>query len=672
MSDKAASAADILRKRSLLFSFRMRFSPQTQPVRQAAIDKILEQSLVLADYEVGWSVNDIQEQVGVWFRGGRPAITRLDIEDSLGRLTRVDRALAIPGGQETRYKLSDQALQEVGQLREEAETRFQGVVGRLFENAPGGDAAYAAPFLECLCVIFSELTEAYVRVLKEEITRDDLLRLPSVPRALREVNAKHEGIETEALEQGVLRFFRESCPEHDAIKWNMAQNYYVVKALGVDPSGYLLSRELFGNAVFYLDTNVIIDALEPRAQFHRSFQALSGACKALGIELAVCQISLEELERVVDHYRDLIGKVARQIPTETLPKVRGAFFEVYREAEASRGAADLDQLFAAFARPGERLRASYGVEVVDDPWFAQGEDEPETSELLAQVREERHARKQRAKGARSGLHDALLLRWVQLERERSPRGTWLLTLDTSLPGLPSPHQGARPRPLAITLDVLLQWIAAIAPADDGQAELAAVFSEAVKYRLLPQESFFELRDFLVFAEMELSCKELPAQDVEECIRYLKQVAPTLDPSLPADREKMAHEVSRFFADPGRKYKREVQRLEAQLEDLQAQRAREAARTSVRRRLACVLGVFVLVEAAAVWVAWRFAEGNNLLQKVVNFWDLVLAAVAVAGLLFHFLLGWGWVRKPSRAVRDASEPERAGRADAGEADPASGE
>lgn len=84
--------------------------------------------------------------------------------------------------------------------------------------------------------------------------------------------------------------------------------------IGLDPSGYLLSKEVFGNAVFYLDTNVIINALEPKAQHFKSFEVLSKACRQLRIELKICQISKEQLQRVVEWNRGVISKVVDRIP----------------------------------------------------------------------------------------------------------------------------------------------------------------------------------------------------------------------------------------------------------------------------------------------------------------------------------------------------------------------
>ena len=61
---------DIAHKRSILFSARIRFSPEIQPVRDTAIDKIIEQNLLVADYEGGLTLKEIENQGAVCFAGG--------------------------------------------------------------------------------------------------------------------------------------------------------------------------------------------------------------------------------------------------------------------------------------------------------------------------------------------------------------------------------------------------------------------------------------------------------------------------------------------------------------------------------------------------------------------------------------------------------------------------
>lgn len=675
--------SDIARKRSILFSARIRFSPETQPVRDTAIDRIIEQNLLIAQSDEGLSLEEIDEQGAICFAGGTPAISRLDMQKSLGRLVDGGRLIVSGRPGQERYRLSQQALQELWEAQRSTEARFERVVTRLFQNAEEGSSAYATPFLECLCIIFSRLGETYVGMIKGEISHEELLGLPSVLRALQEVQQKYQWIDGSLFEAAGFSFFRDSDPDYDAIKWNMAQNYYVAKALGLDPSGYLLSEEVFADAVFYLDTNVMIPGLEPKARHHRSFQALGSACHQLKISMNVCQISLDELQAVLEYQREIIPKVVDQIPPDTVPKIRGLFFRLYREELASEGTVNLDQLLASFDDPMEVLAGSYGVELIDDLWFVQAEDQPETEELLQAIRRDYQAKRGRNKARAVALHDALLLRWIQLERERSSSNTWLVTLDTSLPGF-LPEEGQAPgRPLAITLDALLQWMSPLAIGEDVEDEVAEIFSEAVRYGLLPQESFFELRDFLIFAEMEWSCKELPAEDVEECIRYLRVNAPNLDPSSPADREKLAYEISKFFADPSRKYTQEVQRLEAEkatineeykrkleeinaairerderIERLEKERIereenerKRAQKKSALIRLGIVILLVVAYEAIVVWLASNHAEGTTFFQKVINSWPfLALGAPLGIGLLVFIvgkerirILGWPFTR-----------------------------
>lgn len=660
--------SEMARKRSILFSARIRFSPETQPVRDTAIDRIIEQNLLIAQSDEGLTLEEIDEQGALCFAGGTPAISGLDMQKSLERLFEGGRLIVSGRPGKERYRLSQQALQELWEMQRSTEARFERVVGRLFENAEEGWSAYVTPFLECLCIIFARLGEAYVRMIKGEIGHEELLRLPSALRALQEIQQKYQAIDRSLFEAAVLSFFRDSDPDYDAIKWNMAQNYYVAKALGLDPSGYLLSKEVFGGAVFYLDTNIIIHALEPKARHHRSFQALSGACHQLQIKMNVCEISLKELEIVLEYQREIIQKVADQIPDETAPKVRGPFFRLYQEQLGPNGTVDFEELFASFDCPKEALAESYMVEFIDDLWFLEAENEPETEEFLNAIRCEYKAKTGRQKKSGSALHDALLLRWIQLERERFNRNTWLVTLDTSLPSFLPELGDVVARPLAITLDALLQWISPIAIREDVEDEVAQIFSEAVSYLLLPQDTFFDLRDFLVFAEMEWACKELPAEDVEKCIRYLRANAPNLDPSSPADREKLAYAISKFFADPSRKYAQEVERLEAEkarideeykrkveeihvairerderIEHFEKERVereekerKRALKTSALIRLSIVIALFILYEVVAVLLARQYGQGTTLLQKVINSWPL-LGLGPVIGLGLSYLL-----------------------------------
>jgi len=650
---------DIIRKRSILCAARMRFSPAMQPYREQAIDGFVRQYLLNSYSEEGSTLQELEREGGRHFPAASRAITRDDMSKSLERL--VTGGVVTLGGSRGRatFRLSENGLAELREAQSKAEGLFQAVVRRVFANAAEGPEVYAVAFLDALCRIFSRLAETYVRLLKGDVSRAEFLSEPAILRAVRGTGGRHRGMDQPTFEAGVLRFFREADPDYDAMKWNMAQNYYVARTLGLDATGHLLSKEVFGEATLYLDTNVVVDALEERARHHSGFRALSRACESLQIELNVCQISLDELGRVVDYNRELIPRVVRQIPEATAPRVGSIFFQLYRERSQANGRVDLDELFSRFVSARKALENEYGVGLVDDRWFYEAREEGATRNLAAAIKRESKERRGRGKGPASVVHDALLLRWIERERKRGNGRTWLVTLDTSLPGACRAPVGGSSRPCAITLDALLQWISPIAIDPDADEAIAAAFSEAIRYQLLPQEARFDLRDFVIFAEMEYECGELPADDVEECIRYLRTEAAGLDPADPRDRERMARAVSKFFADPGRRYRQEVARLEQQRrEDLakreevigeQKRRIKELEREEARiralslkqsacRRLAIGVVAFGIVESAIVYLAARYGAGDNLFQRVLNSWQYLAGAAAVCVFAGALLLG----------------------------------
>ena len=124
------SKNDIIRKRSVLFSARMRFSPEMQPVRQTAIDKILEQNLLAANSPSGLTLKELENQGAFCFAGGAPAISRVDIELSLGRLEQNNKVVLKGMGKHRKCKLSDDATNELWKLQESTENRFSRVVER--------------------------------------------------------------------------------------------------------------------------------------------------------------------------------------------------------------------------------------------------------------------------------------------------------------------------------------------------------------------------------------------------------------------------------------------------------------------------------------------------------------------------------------------------------------
>jgi hypothetical protein len=580
---------DIGLKRSLLFSARLRFSPQTQAIRETAIDKIIERNL-LAIHRLGClTLEEIRQQTPIGFANGVPTISRPDLRNGLNRLSVAGRVLAEGEGHETRYRLAPEVCQELEAVERRAQDELSRVVAQLFRNANKSVASYEAPFLYCLCLIFSKLGQGYARLLTGLTSQEGLMQGASIERAVKETAARHTAIDAEQFRYAVETFFQDNDISYAQIKWNLAQNFYIAKALGMDQGARLLSEELFKGADFCLDTNIVIDALEPIAAYHQTFRAFSLACQNLGIKLYIADISLEELNNVLDAYYVQLPKAARQVPEATAPKVRDVFYQIYRQHLKANGRVDINEVFANFRASRKTLIEQYGVEIIEGPFVETLRGTPETQNLIKALQKASIAKRGELKRARPVFHDALLLQLVNQIRKDTARDVRIVTRDSVLAGFRPKLEGAPNNPLALSFDAVLQWISPLGIYGTVEDEVAVLFSDALNYQLLPADNFFSVQEFALMADLDQECSTLPAEDVENCIRYLRTEGVSLDTSTPENREKLASAVALFNAQTGRKYKHELSRLEGEVkyERDERNRAVEFERNESERRVAAV-------------------------------------------------------------------------------------
>lgn len=630
---------DIKRKRSILLTTKLRFSSDVQPKKENAIDKIIEQILPFDKNKIGLTPHEIKNFI---YSESGSYILDDEIKNSIARL--IEREIIVSEKDRENnifYKLSEEAYLEVEKIKQRAEDTFNSILRRLFKNAKEGYKAYFDPFLEFLCIVFSSLGDEYVKILTGAFKKSDLLTGASFSLALKKIKENFPSIDRLLFKDAVITFFRDSDPDYDTVKWNMAQNYYVAKVLGMDPDGVLLSKEIFSKAVFYLDTNIIISALEPKDIYYESFLLFKDACKQLGIELKICQVSLDELDCLIKFQRGLLEKVVNQITDDLGKKIDSVFYQIYSEQKKSKETFDLDDVFINFNSPKDDLKDKFNVELEDDQWFYEAKKSPKVLNFSKDLKIRYSEMKGKYwKRDNAAIHDAILLFWLQ-ELRRENNNIWLITLDSSLPGAIPVTQNENSRSLAITLDLVLQWISPIVAQEGREVDFSETYGKMMRSRFLPQEKIFDLQDFLIFHQVGIDCKELPSEDVEKSIRYIKNELPTLDPSKPVDREKLGYELRKYFVSPDRKYKQQLEKLEKENETLKEQVANIEGyqqKISAWVRMGLTIILFFIIEAIIVYYASKYGQGENLYQKVLNSWYFLAIGPVITIILGWFIVG----------------------------------
>lgn len=648
---------EVARKRAILASARLQFSPELQEVREQAIDLCVEHLLFGLDCEEGIGFDDAVRLLTSQF-GAASSFVRLgELATSLSRLQARGGVVVL---ETDRYRLSASRREDLALTERAAKNRLNSVASVLFPNVGQRFSEYREAFYEVLSIVFSELGQAYVHVLTGRSSKADLNKAASVETALRYVRKSRKNLDQGVLAAAIRRFFEIPNPDFDALKWNLAQNYYISKSLGLDNGAQLLTRELFGGSNVLLDTNVLLHAVDADSSRHETFKTLAEICSVLGVDLQVAQISIDEARCVAAAARTTANKVHDVIPGNLAARIDNIFYRAYL-----RGGESLDEFFSRFDNLGERLK-TFGVDVVDDVWFSDPNNTRMFEAVRDQIRKDTAARKPRPKTYRAAMHDAQLLTWAAREAASGDK-VIIVTLDRSLRFADAGASTAQ----VISLDAMLQWLSPIAVTTSF--DFSRIFAESIKYQILPAENFFDLEDFIVFAEMEWDCKVLPPEDVEACLATIKASAGQLDPRSAADREKLARRVRKFFANPGRKLTEQKHEFEAKILQFEQKngelqethrsellshsehlaqvstllatlrtevgelrsavanrdtaigelsRTRDLLAISLAQwRRGVAAGTWLVILATVLWIAATFGDGNNLWQKVASSWSI---------------------------------------------------
>jgi len=639
-------AEDIIKKRAILLTTKLRFSPKTQSLKERAIDKIVEQILYTKENETGMTAIEIQDNSGL--KDCYYSLNIDFIENSLIRLQKENRIIKIINNGESSFKLTRKSRSNLEQIFLQAERNFNYISDKLFKNTTLDKDKYSQPFFKSLCILFSRLGDENISLITGELDYEKFNK-GIFYETLKDIEKEFPWVDINGFKNILITFFYDTDRQYDDIKWNMAQSYYISKALGLEGSKDLLTEHIFEKSSFYLDTNIVISALEPLDKNYKGFLTFNKACKKLGIKLNICEITIDELENWLAYQYDSFKKLTPLIPEEIYDKMNPSLVRVYHDKLKGDKDLKIEDFFSSYNDPGKKLKKYYGINTVIDRWFNNKATEVKTQQIARKIQHEYLLIKGSIKKWNACLHDAIMLLWIGNLRNCENKNIWFATLDTTLPTVKIEKTNNN---LSITLGALLQWIAPFTLSKNEEREFYTIFAEIIKNRLLPQEQLFDLKDFTIFKNLEIDCKTLPVQDVERCLESIKANAPNLNPNNPSDLIKLSYEVERFFLDIGRKYKSNEEQLKNRLykseqekdmilqefENLKNLNKKKELMRSALNKLFITIIIQVLVTSITIFLINIFGYGENLFQKISNHWQFVALTFAFFFIGGYFIIG----------------------------------
>ena len=646
-------------KQELLRLSRIRIDIETKVPREKAIDSIVEKGIYGCMRSDSCSSDDINKVIASL--GLMNGLRRNELTDSLDRLRQDHKIQKLDYG----FVLSQDRAKEIESEIQEANRRLDTIVDRIYapiiekRNKP----VLSKFFLEFISVIFAHFGEQWIKSLCNEAKPKDFLKETDIESIFIKLAKKHglAKAERESIKKLTIKFFEEDDPDYNYLKFNLSQSIFITKILGVDSPIDLFSQEIFCNSIFYLDTNIIFASLLPVSRHNTTFKELLRICKKIKVELCISSTTKNEVEKVAFYLEKEASNIFDEIPEGLIPKIRGTFFESYIEEKKKNPNFCVADLFRPFHNLKEALKTNFSIDIIDSIDFDEIYQKAERDIRLQNLFNSKSLEiRKRGKGKESLYHDIFHYLLIEKIRQKENRKAFLITLDTSLPYVAMELQADGESIFCFKLDVLMQCFSPFITSEDDIHDFSEVFSRLIANQLFPSSKLFDIRDFVFFNDIGVKIKELPESDLEEALTYIKKYVLRGRVYTHNDFMKVAYEVKKLFAiraDKDETIRRQLDRISEmeqrhKLELLQKEEALKKIATektqiveeiklgNLKKDWHVELFLFfissLIVLGILVYLTGLYAEGKNILQKIVSFWVYYTVWAVISGFCLRLL------------------------------------
>lgn len=530
-------------EREILLSIIQKFAPNTQQIKIETIDRVVLNILIKANGI------DIESIIGI--TSSPPFylnISEKQLTQSLERLIDEDKVskngtkYVLNTSEGVRLAAIDKEFNEKIDLLDSTATKFDTDLSNL---------------IVCLSHVFSQLGQDVIDILKGKSDSERIPDLKLISESARV--ASDDDDEQEKIVLAANDFFRNEDPKLVEVKWFLAQNMLLLRLLDDEINESTLSTDYFREVDFFIDTNILLPAIEKTAKNHSSYKLLKAKSKVNKSKLKIFRQNIEELDDWLDYQYKVLDKVLTSCPADVLEESDSLLAEkIVKKYNLDQNISvakdiNLDDVFDDFAEL-ESWCTKNDIEVLSIDEVCNITSE-RVDIIKQRVKYAYKKIKKTAKRDKQAEFDAKLLCAIHSLKKENPK-TWILTADTTLPTV-IVEQGQKP--FVITIDALLQWMSIGTP--KNSTEFADTFSKLLQERLLPRERFFSISDFKIFSELEKNVSQLPKEDVINCLKHIRENVSGYDLSKAEDREKMHYEVDKYLKSGELNYDRELAKTE---------------------------------------------------------------------------------------------------------------
>ncbi len=555
---------DIESKRQSLYAALLRYSPEAGSLRERALDRIIMAALLGSSERKPFSAREIQTNIKF-----APDVPEIRTEVALQTLARLClQKMAKKGGTNSFY-LTSKGCNELDEAAESVANLFQPVLQRMLE-----DTAHLCPTekgaIVCRAFIsqcFARFGQKIAKVVTGETEHDELIETLNIKSAF-EAAIKNVSLSPDAkesLETRCIRFLRSTEPEDEKLKFRLTQGYYIAQLLGMDSARFNpISKEAFQGAIFYIDTNVLLDRIfiGPATA---SFDEVIKLASRLGIELRVTRVTIDETRWVGTSRLEDLREVIEKVPRELAQRTRDKVLLSYLKAKRINSNLTPDDFLQSFEQIPEILEKLGIVLDERDPNSIVGKKDISRESQI--IRKAAETTRGYGKSDLVTLHDVCHFLLVMEERSKGNKA-WFLSRDRTLTQA-AVLLAKGDLPFCFPLVGLLQSISPFLESGNEENSLFNLFSAVLEQDVpgFPREKLFDLHELRLIGEFHEDVLSTPPDQLILAFDFIKSNVLDGNPYEQADHTKVALSLKKFLSSNADEKQKALQAEAQRLRDL---------------------------------------------------------------------------------------------------------
>jgi hypothetical protein len=577
----AAASPDLDAKRRMIFASLIRYSPETVPLRERILDRVVLTGLAGSNnsntFKIGQIIgNLVTASTCTQFRVER-------VQEALQRLAHSGHVDYVETFKKKSYFLTSSGEAELNRVIRSSEDLFKPVLDRLLEHTGHlasrevGESVCQNFLFEC----FARFGAQIVKSITGRLEISDLMHHSDVQAAF-DAAARPFQLTDEAIDSFFSRcsaFLKSTDSIDVTLKFQLTQGFYLAQLVELVPTDLSpLTQQAFEGATFFLDTNVVILGVLSDGG-PNLFDEMISIARRFGISVKVTRATINETLGTIDEHASGLSKVIGAVPDSLVKRTNDQIYAAYEHAQLS----NIDLTFEQFANDARsqlsQLSATHGIDVVEIT-----ESEMLKSRDLAgisqAIQEAAMATRGWEKPEQTLLHDTAHYALVTDVRHENPK-TWFLTKDRGLLLASTRLQSVHGLPFAFDVAGFLQTVSPFLTSEAEFAAVAQVLSTLIADQVLPKDTLFNTRELSLLVQMHQDVLATPEEDLLRAVDYVKTTVLAGKQYRAADYNHVALGLKSFLASSADEQRREI---EAQRERARAEADKERAAAIEERAL----------------------------------------------------------------------------------------